>query len=399
MDSDGLARAADEIDELAASVVVGAAEVLLVSLPLRTPHVAAHGTETTREVVLVRVVTGPGHEGWGECPALSAPGYTEETAVSAFEVLTSSLVPSVLAEAWDPDPRPAHPMAYAAVEAALLDAALRTSGRSLAALWGVEGHRVPRCQVVTPDPAAPGPLGGMEVRVADAVRSGAVMAKVKVGPGTDPGALEALVASAGVPVAADANASLAGHDTAAEALAATGVVYLEQPCAAGDLAASARLAARTAVPIALDESLGSPAAVAAALAAGAGSLVNCKPARLGGLAAALRCAAVATAHGAGLFVGGLLETGVGRAPALALAAALAPAGTGGGAGGGGVAAGVPWCTDLGPSAQYFTRDLTPPVEVDATGALRVRGAPGTGAAPDPEVVAAATVRRWAEEPW
>jgi O-succinylbenzoate synthase len=241
----------------------------------------------------------------------------------------------------------------------------------------------------------------MGARVADAVRSGAVMAKVKVGPGTDPEALGALVASAGVPVAADANASLAGHEAAAEALAATGVAYLEQPCAAGDLAASARLAARTGVPIALDESLGSPAAVAAALAAGAGSLVNCKPARLGGLAAALRCAAVATAQGAGLFVGGMLETGVGRAPALALAAALAPpgAGAGGDPNGGGIAAGVPWCTDLGPSAQYFTRDLTPPVEVDSTGALLVRAAPGTGAAPDADAIAAATVRRWAEEPW
>jgi O-succinylbenzoate synthase len=239
----------------------------------------------------------------------------------------------------------------------------------------------------------------MDVRVADAVRSGAVMAKVKVGPGTDPDALAALVASAGVPVAAAANASLAAHQAAAEALAATGVAYLEQPCAAGDLAASARLVARTGVPVALDESLGSPAAVAAALAAGAGTLVNCKPARLGGLAAALRAAAVAATAGAGLFVGGMLETGVGRAPALALAAVLAPPGAVGGSGGAGIAPGVPWCTDLGPSAQYFTRDLTTPVEVDATGALVVRGEPGTGAAPDPGMVAAATVRRWAEEPW
>ncbi len=94
-----------------------------------------------------------------------------------------------------------------------------------------------------------------------------------------------------------------------------------------DLAAHARLAARMRTPICLDESLGSPADVVAALAMGACSVVCVKPARLGGLGAALQVIESCAAAGVPLWIGGhvrirLREGGqhhAGRAGRLCLA--------------------------------------------------------------------------------
>src|ERR687890_185054 len=55
-----------------------AVEVVRTTLPLVTPFATATGTEVVREVLLVRARDGEGREGWGECGALSSPGYTGE---------------------------------------------------------------------------------------------------------------------------------------------------------------------------------------------------------------------------------------------------------------------------------------------------------------------------------
>lgn len=53
-------------------------ELVRVRLPLRTPLRAADGTESVRDLVLVRVILGDGTSGWGECSALARPTYTAE---------------------------------------------------------------------------------------------------------------------------------------------------------------------------------------------------------------------------------------------------------------------------------------------------------------------------------
>ena len=70
-------------------------------------------------------------------------------------------------------------------------------------------------------------------------------------------------------------------------------------------------------------------------------------------------------RGIPVFVGGMLESGVGRAAALAVAA-------------------LPGCTgasDLGPSTRYFDPDLTEPFELTADGASPYRPVPASVSAP------------------
>ncbi|MCX7620963.1 MAG: hypothetical protein N2037_09000, partial [Acidimicrobiales bacterium] len=155
------------------------------------------------------------------------------------------------------------------------------------------------------------------------------------------------------------------------ALDSLGLTYIEQPFAAEDYEALADLAEALETPVALDESVCGAEDLALVVALGAADIVNVKPARVGGYAAAAALAMSIADAGLGAFVGGMLETGVGRAGALALAAQDAfrlPA-------------------DLGPSSRYFDDDVTEPIEMVEPGYLAVPDGPGIGVTPRPERLA------------
>ncbi|MCU1496536.1 MAG: menC [Acidimicrobiales bacterium] len=341
-----------------------AVELVRVRVPLRRPLASAHGEEAVRDVVLLRAERADGVSGWGECSALARPTYTAEHTAGAWAVLRDELVPAALAG------RDAgvvgHPMATAALGTARMDASLRAQGRRLVehlgAAHGRPRTRVPVSAVVGRTQRVDDLLGVVAGHLAD----GVVLVKLKVTP--HPRDLDAVAAVRStwpdLALAVDGNGSL--DQRSLSILGRAGLAYVEQPAPADDLLASAAMAERSDAPIALDESITSSASLRTALAVGAGTIVNLKPARVGGLLAAAELARAAVDAGAAVFVGGMLETGVGRAAALALAA-------------------LPACalpTDLGPSGRYFDVDLTAPLELDGHGWLVVPDGPGIGVTPD-----------------
>ena len=364
-------------------------EVRRVAMPLRRAHTAAHGTEAVRELLVVRAIGVDGCEGWGECPTLATAGYTDEYTAGAWRHLREVLVPALVdgsctgallaGEVLDP----AYPMASSGLEGALVDLGLRRSGVALSAVLGATIDRVPRCVVVGMPGGRDPATRRREIldEVAAAVASGAELVKLKVDPeGGVAHVADVREAFGSLALAVDANGSLAECPERVAALGGMGLAYLEQPLPPGhdDAAAVARHAG---MPIALDESATSPEALSTALASGEGSIVNLKAARVGGLAVAMRCREVATEAGAPVFVGGMLESALGRASAVALAAAV-------GAGDDNLP------TDLGPSAQYFDPDLGGPVVIDEEGRLVVPTGPGIGVVPDAGRLEAVTLDRW-----
>ncbi len=342
-----------------------------VRLPLVTPHVAAHGTEHEREVVLVAVTTDRGAVGWGECSALSRPTYTAEHTDGTWALLRDELAPALLAGR--PSGVVGHPLAHSAVATAVLDARLRTDGVRLADHLGATRSSVPVAAVV----GLSSGTGELVERVGAVLDRGAALVALKVQPGSDVEPLRAVRDHwPGLALAADANGSYRRGDTEHLArLDDIGLAYLEQPLPAEDLVGSAALARRLDTPVALDESVTSVGGWEAALALGAADALNLKPARVGGPAEARRVHDLAVDAGAEVWVGGLLETGVGRALALAVA-------------------GLPGCTrptHLGPSARYFADDVTEPLTLGPGATLTVPTGPGMGVAPRPDRLAAVTV--------
>ncbi|HEY2984718.1 MAG TPA: o-succinylbenzoate synthase, partial [Jatrophihabitantaceae bacterium] len=125
-------------------------ELRRIAMPLVAPFRTSFGTEYDRQVVLVRIVTESA-EGWGECVAMTEPLYSSEYVDAAADVIRRFLVP-VLGALRDVEVHAAerafarvkgHPMAKAAVQAALLDAQLRQAGMSLGTFLGAVHEAVP----------------------------------------------------------------------------------------------------------------------------------------------------------------------------------------------------------------------------------------------------------------
>lgn len=359
-----------------ASQGVAEVELVRVRLPLLTPLRSAHGTESVRDLVLVRVTLADGSTGWGECSALARPTYTAEHTAGAWAVLRDDLVPALFSDrdSWVVG----HPMAAHALGVARTDANLRRRGgrrlvEELGSRYGRPAERVPVTAVIgrarTPDEL----LAGVAARLA----GGAALIKVKVTPHPDDLDAVATVRATwpDLPLAVDGNGTLDARSLSL--LDGLGLAYIEQPAPPDALLESAAMAQRLDTPVALDESITSLATLEVALTLGAGQVVNVKPARVGGLHLAADLARVAADAGSAVFVGGMLESGVGRAAALAVAA-------------------LPMCTlptDLGPSDHYFDCDVTAPIVADEDGRLVVPTGPGTGVVPTADRLREAAVER------
>lgn len=345
------------------AVTVEAVELWTVELPFRDAVRTARGSHRCRPVVLVRLVgrghQGPGAaaEGWGECAALADATFDVEDVARSYEVLREVLVPALLGRIGReggvlPAPSdlealrqaaPRAPLAFAALEMAVADTHLRAEGRSWAGLLGVEGHRVEPGAVVGQADTA----DQLVASVGTWVDQGYSRVKLKIGPGWDVEPVAAVAAAfPRLRLQVDANGSYRpGDGDHLSELDRFGLLCIEQPFGRDDLAAHARQSARMATPICLDESLDSPRAVDDALALGACSVVCVKPARLGGLGAALSVIERCVVRGVPVWMGGMFETGFARGANTAL----------------GALAGMAWPGDLSPSRTYLEDDLVPAV--------------------------------------
>jgi O-succinylbenzoate synthase len=358
-------------------------QLIEVRLPLVRPFRTSFGEERDKRAILVHVVADEA-EGWGECVAGSGPDYSSEWIDGAWAVMERFLVPGVLAGGTIEQPDDVgrrlrgvrgHRMAKAAVEAAVLDAVLRDEGRSLAAHLGAVRDRVP-CGVSVGIAATP-ELMLAEIR--EYLDVGYRRVKLKIEPGRDVSVVRAVrEALPDTALSVDANAAYAPSDVPVfEALDELGLVMIEQPLHHEDLVDHARLQARLRTPICLDESIRSAADAAAAIELGACRIINIKPGRVGGLLESGRVHDVARSHDIPLWIGGMLETGVGRAANLALAALP----------------GVTMPGDTSASRRYFPEDLTEPFELSPDGTMAVPQGPGLGVTPLPDRLAATEVRR------
>src|SRR6266567_2408900 len=203
--------------------------------------------------------------------------------------------------------------------------------------------------------------------------------KLKIEPGRDVEVVRTIRgALPDTPLSVDANAAYTlANAPVFEALDELGLVMVEQPLHHEDLADHARLQARIRTPICLDESIRSAADAAVAFDLGACRVVNIKPGRVGGPFEARRIHDVARASGVPVWIGGMLETGVGRALNVALASMP----------------GVTMPGDTSASERYFAQDLTEPFVVAPDGTMAVPQGLGIGVEPDPERLAACAVRR------
>ncbi len=280
--------------------------VWAVDLPMHRAFASATVDVAIRRLAIVKIEAGS-VAGWGE--AAPVPGHTDDFATTWAQLAAAVGNPAAALTSTPTGP------ARAACEQALTDLSAKVDGRPL---WQ---------HFAATEPVSASAAIGLDDNhqpdsdaIATAAAGGYRSMKLKLDARTDIELIRSTIAAyPEVAFAADANQSLADcepHELMA--IDQLGLAFLEQPGRATDLDWHRRLRAVTDTPLALDESAASTEGVAAIAAVGAADIVTLKVGRFGP-ATTLRLAEEVNAHGLQARLGGLLESGIGRAHSVALA--------------------------------------------------------------------------------
>lgn len=360
-------------------MTIRAIELVRASIDLVTPMRTSYGVNAQRDLLYVHVI-GDDAEGWGECVALTHPGYTDEYVDGCEAMIRSQLLPLVgatttaeqfiaLCSGID-----RNYMAKAAVEMALLDYWLRVENTSLAAFLGATQSRV----VAGVSIGIHSDIDQLLDVVSGFRAEGYARVKLKIEPGNDVNPVRAVRNAFGddLLLQVDANSAYSIDDARHLAqLDEFNLLLIEQPLAEDDLAGHAQLATRLSTPLCLDESIVSVSSTRNALDMGACSIVNLKAGRVGGFLEAQKIHDLCLERNVPVWCGGMYETGIGRAAALALAALP----------------GFTLPSDLSASKKYFLEDVTTPFEL-VDGCLHVPNTVGIGVGPNEDVLQRITTR-------
>jgi len=354
-------------------VKIAELELRTINLPLVRPFRTSFGTQTSREVLMLKVTTADGFIGWSECVAMSQPFYSPEYVAGSLDLMKRFLIPTLLqagevtAESVAPllSPFLGSPMAKSAVESALLDAQLRSEERSMAQFLGANKTKIP-CGVsvgIAPN------ISELIEEVSGYVAEGYKRIKLKIEPGWDIEPVREVRRTwPEIPLQVDANQAYARSDVELLAqLDQFDLLLIEQPLDEHDILGHAFLAKQVQTPICLDESITSLRAAEDALALKATTVINIKPGRVGGYLEAVKIHDLCVNEGIPVWCGGMLETGIGRAANVALAALP----------------GFILPGDTSASSRFYRQDITEPFVME-DGFLVVPTGVGIGREPDIE---------------
>lgn len=300
-----------------------------ISMPLVSPFGTSFGMEYERECLILKLYA-EGLVGWGECVASAAPGYSYETTQTAWHILNDHLIPLALGkdlqepedlQTWLRSVR-GHPLAKAALDQAVWDITAQRDGKSMAEKLAEPYAEAPkkRVKVGISIGTQPSIDATMDV-IAENLAKGYGRIKLKIKPGHDLDLARA--ARHHFPdtmIMLDANSAYRLDDAPLfQAMDDLNLLMIEQPLGHEDIYDHSQLRPLIKTPLCLDESITSADHARYALALQACDIINVKPARVSGWTEARKIHDLAQAQGIGLWVGGMLETGVGRAAQLALA--------------------------------------------------------------------------------
>ncbi len=357
-------------------ITIQSIDLHTVLLPYLAPFETSFGAETDKVALLVELTTVEGVVGWGECSIELWPGYGHETALMAQHVLSEFLVPASLgATVADPREFPAllrrfrgNQHTQAGLEAAVWDAfAKRNSLRltDLFAHYAPPGHESEGVATVGVSIGIQPSLEATLAVVRRRLDEGYGRVKLKIKRGWDIQVARAVrAAHPDILLMLDANSDYRPED--AEHLARLDeydLLMIEQPLSHDDIYEHGRLQPQLRTRVCLDESVKSAGDLRLALQAGALRVLNLKPARVGGFSESLEIYGICAEAGTPLWVGGMLETGVGRAANLAFAALPS----------------VNLPSDISATDRYFAEDISePPFVLGADSTLSVPEGAGIG---------------------
>jgi O-succinylbenzoate synthase len=325
-----------------------------------------------------------GITGYGECVADYDPGYSYETATTAWHILEEFIIPVLKGKNIE---HPSdyydlvvgvrgHNMAKAGLEMALWDLYGKMNEKSLKKLIGGEKDRVPVGVSV-------GIQSSPEVLLEEVSRyldKGYRRIKIKIKPGRDVVETEMIRnAYQDLALQVDANSAYTLETAGAlKPLDDLNLLLIEQPLADDDIWDHHHLQAQFKTPICLDESIHALRHARQAIEMKATQIINIKAGRVGGLTPAVDIHDYCEDHQIPVWCGGMLETGVGRAANLALASLPNFSLPG----------------DISASERYYDEDITNELfTLNKDSTITVPDLPGLGVSINRDALAQVTIKK------
>ncbi len=362
------------------SITVRSIQQFSIAMPFVETLRTSFGEEPFKTAVLVRLETEDGIVGWGEAPVEVHPGYSYETMATAAHILREFLMPALAGKTIaDATEVPAlissvrgHPLAKHGLESAVWDALAQANGQSLAEAFAAHlpaGHAGRGRALVGVSIGIKPSIDDTLAVIGKRLGEGYARIKLKIEPGWDV-ELAAAVRERypDILLMLDANSAYTLADAVTlKQMDAFHLLMLEQPLGYTDILQHSQLQPQLSTPICLDESIHSADDARLALQLGACRVINLKPSRVSGFSESLEIYKVCVEHNTPLWIGGMMETGIGRAANVAFASLP----------------GVTLPCDISATSRYFARDLAePPFELQPDSSLLAPQGPGLGVAVD-----------------
>lgn len=310
-------------------------DAVIVDLPFRRLQRFARFESKVQSSLIIRLWSQDGLSGVGEAVVPCGPWWSGDSIEAMKATFDHYIAPILIGVKTDaPGPTMAkigrsvrgNNFIKSGVEMALMDMLGRSLGTPISTLLG--GTYRDNCSVAWP--IASGNLEQDFAEMDNMISSGRASAfKVKMGAlplATELTRIEAymdhLAGRAGLRVDPNEAWSEAEAMPALKALETTGVDFVEQPLPRHQHRSMARLAAKTHLPLMIDEGACTEADTLCAIEHGAAQILSLKLMKAGGILPSARMANIASAAGVVPYMGTFLETSLGTAAALHLACSL-----------------------------------------------------------------------------
>ncbi|MEO1165594.1 MAG: o-succinylbenzoate synthase [Chloroflexota bacterium] len=360
------------------SITIKDIKLYPIAMPFVEKLKTSFGGEPIKGAIIVEVITEDGISGWGEASAAPDPGYTGETTGTAFHILHNWMAGLLIGKTLT-DPREAqsyfekiryHEHAKHGLDGAIWDAFAKTNDMRLADLFT---HYLPDGHASTGKATVGVSIGLQKTDeelfaiIDKRLEQGYQRIKLKIKPGAD---IDIAATIRGrypdILLMLDANSAYTLED--AELLSQFdqyNLLMIEQPLAYNDILEHSILNQQIETPLCLDESVKNVHDLRLAMQVGAIDILNLKPARVGGFTEALKMYEICAENDLPLWIGGMMETGIGRAANVAFASLPA----------------VTLPCDISATDRYFNPDLTePPFVLNPDSTLTVPDGAGIGIA-------------------
>ena len=299
-------------------------DVYYVEMPMAYSWRTAYGEDSVSHSVLVKATSGE-YEGWSEACPFFAPHYLPESAGSVFYHVTKVFGPHVVGRDYETAGAlnerlsiyKGNSFAKGAIEVAWWTLRSAMTGTPLHRLIGGKTREV----VTGASLGIEDSIDALLAKVQDAVDRGFPRIKLKATHGWDLEMLKAVrSAFPDVTTHIDCNSGYTLDDLPFfKSIDGMGLAFIEQPLHYADIIDHAELAKQLETPVCLDESVVSVKVAEQAIRIGACRYINIKPWRLGGLANCIAVHDMARDAGIPVWLGGMMESGVGKGICIELA--------------------------------------------------------------------------------